>query len=324
MPKEPSALGARLESWRFTGMSLNPIPAQTSASKRGLFFIGPLVIMLATTIDSIGFYHSHWLPVTWLFDLAGIAAAVLAIISAGIRKTGIVLLRIAGILYAVANAGWDLYETFRGGGPWVEKLAYSTGLPLTRDMMRGYYAFGFHSTISSILVLLLTLTIPFGLVIALLPQKKNSALTVFTPGITNIVPNPPQPIGVRMSSTEGTNAQWLVKMPGQPDNAVDTATLKMWARSGVIRPDTLIVEVSSGMSYQASQIPGVFSSKSYVTALLLSFFLGSLGVDRFYLGQTGLGIGKLLTFGGCGIWSLIDFILIAMRKVTDSDGNPLA
>ena len=83
-------------------MSLNPIPAQTSASKRGLFFIGPLVIMLATTIDSIGFYHSHWLPVTWLFDLAGIAAAVLAIISAGIRKTGIVLLRIAGILIAVA------------------------------------------------------------------------------------------------------------------------------------------------------------------------------------------------------------------------------
>ena len=78
------------------------------------------------------------------------------------------------------------------------------------------------------------------------------------------------------------------------------------------------------MSYQASQIPGVFSSKSYVTTLLLSFFLGSLGVDRFYLGQTGLGIGKLLTFGGCGIWTLIDFILIAMRKVTDSDGNPLA
>ncbi len=117
---------------------------------------------------------------------------------------------------------------------------------------------------------------------------------------------------------------WLVKMPGQPDNSVDTPTLQMWARAGVIRPDTLIVELSSGMSYQASQIPGVFSSKSYVTALLLSFFLGYLGVDRFYLGQTGLGIGKLLTFGGCGIWSLIDFILIAMRKVTDSEGNPLA
>jgi len=121
-----------------------------------------------------------------------------------------------------------------------------------------------------------------------------------------------------------SNPQWQVKMPGQPDQAVDTATLQMWARSGVIRPDTLVVEVKNGMSHNASQIPGVFSSKSYVTTLLLSWFLGILGVDRFYLGHTGLGIGKLLTLGGCGIWALIDFILIAMRKVTDVQGNPLA
>jgi TM2 domain-containing membrane protein YozV len=126
------------------------------------------------------------------------------------------------------------------------------------------------------------------------------------------------------SAPSGPSGQWIVKMPGQADKAVDTATLKMWARSGVIRPETLIQETSSQMTYQASQIPTVYSDKSYITALLLSFFLGSLGIDRFYLGQTGLGIGKLLTFGGCGIWSLIDFILIAMRKVTDSQGNPLA
>jgi TM2 domain-containing membrane protein YozV len=167
---------------------------------------------------------------------------------------------------------------------------------------------------------------PLVLILGLLPDKAKNVVPNLYPQATAQFQTyiPPQTIGVRMSSTEGTNAQWLVKMPGQPDNAVDTATLKMWARSGVIRSDTLIVEVSSSMSYQASQIPGVFSSKSYVTALLLSFFLGYLGVDRFYLGQTGLGIGKLLTFGGCGIWSLIDFILIAMRKVTDSEGNPLA
>ena len=64
--------------------------------------------------------------------------------------------------------------------------------------------------------------------------------------------------------------------------------------------------------------------KSYVTALLLSLFLGGLGVDRFYLGYTGLGIFKLLTFGGLGIWALIDFIMIAMRNLPDSDGNPLS
>ena len=72
-----------------------------------------------------------------------------------------------------------------------------------------------------------------------------------------------------------------------------------------------------------SQQPGTAAPKSFTTALLLSFFLGSLGVDRFYLGYTGLGVAKLLTVGGCGIWGLIDFIMIAMRKVPAADGTPL-
>jgi len=50
--------------------------------------------------------------------------------------------------------------------------------------------------------------------------------------------------------------------------------------------------------------------KSTTTALILSLFLGSLGIDRFYIGHTGLGIGKLLTMGGLGIWALIDWFLI--------------
>ncbi len=66
------------------------------------------------------------------------------------------------------------------------------------------------------------------------------------------------------------------------------------------------------------------SDKSYVAALVLSFFLGGLGIDRFYLGHIGTGIVKLLTGGGLGIWSLIDFILIAFGKLRDDQGRPLA
>ncbi len=64
-------------------------------------------------------------------------------------------------------------------------------------------------------------------------------------------------------------------------------------------------------------------TRSQGTAFLLSLFLGTFGVDRFYLGYTGLGVVKLLTGGGCGIWALIDFVIIGMGHAKDADGNTL-
>ena len=63
------------------------------------------------------------------------------------------------------------------------------------------------------------------------------------------------------------------------------------------------------------------SEKNWLTTLLLSIFLGSLGVHRFYAGKIGTGILMLLTLGGCGIWYWIDLIMIIMGKFTDKDGN---
>ncbi|MCX6443239.1 MAG: TM2 domain-containing protein [Actinobacteria bacterium] len=124
--------------------------------------------------------------------------------------------------------------------------------------------------------------------------------------------------------TTGSNKQqWLVQIPGQPDSPVDTFTLSAWAKTKVIQPETQVTDVETNRTFAASQIPGVFSDKEYIIALLFSIFLGYLGIDRFYMGQVGMGIGKLLTGGGCGVWWLIDVILIATRSSNDAAGRPL-
>ena len=62
--------------------------------------------------------------------------------------------------------------------------------------------------------------------------------------------------------------------------------------------------------------------KNKLTAILLSIFTGALGIDRFYLGYTGLGVVKLLTAGGLGIWALIDLIMICAGSLRPADGSP--
>lgn len=62
--------------------------------------------------------------------------------------------------------------------------------------------------------------------------------------------------------------------------------------------------------------------KSQLIALLLAILVGALGIHRFYLGYTAIGIIQLLTLGGCGVWALIDLIRIAMGDLGPADGRP--
>ncbi|MBI3756152.1 MAG: TM2 domain-containing protein [Deltaproteobacteria bacterium] len=64
------------------------------------------------------------------------------------------------------------------------------------------------------------------------------------------------------------------------------------------------------------------SPKSKETLVLFAILLGFLGADKFYMGKAGLGVLKLITFGGCGIWHLVDYIMYTIGDLPkDSEGR---
>ncbi len=66
---------------------------------------------------------------------------------------------------------------------------------------------------------------------------------------------------------------------------------------------------------------GETTGKSQVVAGVLCFFLGVLGIHRFYLGYTGAGIAQLLTAGGLGIWALVDLVRICIGSLKPKGGE---
>ena len=63
------------------------------------------------------------------------------------------------------------------------------------------------------------------------------------------------------------------------------------------------------------------STTDWLTLFLLTFFVGVLGVHRFYVGKIGTGFLMLLTLGGLGVWFLVDLILVVTGQFTNKDGE---
>ena len=67
----------------------------------------------------------------------------------------------------------------------------------------------------------------------------------------------------------------------------------------------------------------IVSPRSRAIAAILAWFLGVIGIHRFYVGKVGTGILMIFTLGGLGIWVLIDFILILVGSFRDKEERPL-
>jgi hypothetical protein len=125
---------------------------------------------------------------------------------------------------------------------------------------------------------------------------------------------PPQDYGAQMNQ----GFQQVGQAFGQ---AADQFGQAMNPQHGGMQP------YQGGAPMQQHGMPGTMMAgdppKQFMITLLLAIFAGGFGAHRFYTGHMVYGIIQLLTLGGCGVWTIIDIIMIATGKYTDAQGRPL-
>ncbi|XP_065309261.2 TM2 domain-containing protein 3 [Dermacentor albipictus] len=99
---------------------------------------------------------------------------------------------------------------------------------------------------------------------------------------------------------------------------VNSAPRQRYIATCNVRPDVLCL---GRRQFHKNLLCNYTRGYSWWTALVLSIVLGGFGADRFYLGMWQEGIGKLFSFGGLGVWTLVDVVLVAAGYLGPADGS---
>lgn len=116
-----------------------------------------------------------------------------------------------------------------------------------------------------------------------------------------------------------TKSETVVSKKTEADKKVTYKELK--AKATELKGSKLTLKEKIALKFLKNKMNKESNGKSQLVAALICFFIGGLGIHRFYLGYTWQGIVQLLTAGGCGIWVLIDFIRILTGSLKPKDGD---
>lgn len=131
-----------------------------------------------------------------------------------------------------------------------------------------------------------------------------------------------------VNGTATSEAKYEVTIPGTEDlsaeqflNLTPKQVKELTGKKLSLKETVALKMAQKKIKKEMRKADAAGAPKSQLTALLLAIFVGALGIHRFYLGYTTIGIIQLLTLGGCGIWSLIDLIRIITGDLKPADGS---